>query len=72
MSRIARGDLRKMRVLLILLLTQRGTPFLYYGEEIGMIDGPVPRHRIMDPPGKKYWPYLPGTGSGANTDAMER
>ena len=29
----------------------RGTPFLYYGDEIAMIDTPVPPERILDPVG---------------------
>jgi len=43
-----------------LLLTLRGTPFLYYGEEIGMRDGPVKKGEIVDPVGKKYWPFNKG------------
>ena len=42
------------------LLTLQGTPFLYYGEEIGMRDIPLSRNEIMDPPGKKYWPIYTG------------
>jgi len=34
----------------VLLLSLRGTPFLYYGEEIGLPDVAVPRDRIKDPP----------------------
>ncbi len=48
------------RTLLTLLLTLRGTPFLYYGEEIGMSDGPVRRQEIVDPVGKRYWPFNRG------------
>jgi alpha-glucosidase len=40
----------------VLLLTLRGTPFLYYGEEIGMGDVRVPRREIVDPPARRYWP----------------
>ena len=43
-----------------LLLTLRGTPFMYYGEEIGMRDISLSRSEIMDPPGKKYWPIYKG------------
>ena len=43
-----------------LLLTQRGTPFIYYGEEIGMLDGAIPHKAMQDPLGKKYWPLHPG------------
>lgn len=34
-------------------LTLRGTPFLYYGEEIGARDVPVPWSEIIDPPAKR-------------------
>jgi alpha-glucosidase len=50
----------RTKVAAALLLTLRGTPFLYYGEEIGMEDTPIPRAEIKDPPGKKYWPFDPG------------
>jgi alpha-glucosidase len=48
------------KVMMALLLTLRGTPFLYYGEEIGMRDIPLKRREILDPPGKKYWPFYKG------------
>jgi alpha-glucosidase len=35
----------------ILLLTLRGTPTIYYGDEIGMKDTPVPPEEIQDPQG---------------------
>ena len=35
------------------LLTLRGTPFLYYGEEIALRDVAVPRHEIVDPPARR-------------------
>jgi len=36
----------------VMLLTLRGTPFVYYGEEIGMVDVPIPRDRILDIDGR--------------------
>jgi len=33
----------------MLLLTLRGTPTIYFGDEIGMPDGDVPEDRIQDP-----------------------
>jgi alpha-glucosidase len=48
------------RIAMTLLLTLRGTPFMYYGEEIGMRDVSLSRSEIMDPPGKKYWPIYKG------------
>jgi alpha-glucosidase len=35
----------------VLLLTLRGTPTLYYGEELGLADVDVPEHRLQDPQG---------------------
>ena len=43
----------------VLLLTARGTPYLYYGEEIGMRNIHVPYSQIQDPPGKRYFPFFP-------------
>jgi alpha-glucosidase len=37
------------RVAAMLLLTLRGTPILYYGDELGMRDVDVPEHLIQDP-----------------------
>ncbi|MBN2436698.1 MAG: alpha-glucosidase [Spirochaetes bacterium] len=59
-SRLAKGNPDKAKLLMTLLLTQYGTPFLYYGEEIGMTDVPIKRKDIVDPPGKQYWPFYKG------------
>ena len=45
---------------MMLLLTLRGTPTLYYGDEIGMEDVPIPPEREQDPWGK----LTPGLGLG--------
>ena len=37
------------RVAAVLLLTLRGTPTLYYGDELGLPDVPVARDRVQDP-----------------------
>jgi alpha-glucosidase len=37
----------------VLLLASRGTPFLYYGEEIGLGDSVIPRRDIVDPPARQ-------------------
>jgi alpha-glucosidase len=36
------------RVAAVLLLTLRGSPTLFYGDELGMVDQPVPRQRQRD------------------------
>lgn len=41
------------RAAAVLSLTLRGTPFLYYGEEIGARDVPVPWAEIIDPPARR-------------------
>jgi len=58
----ARGEetLARARVAAALLLTLRGTPFIYYGEEIGIRNGRIRRSRIQDPFGKPYWPIYKG------------
>ena len=54
------GDPRKVRAALVVLLTLRGTPLLYYGDEIGMEEVAVPRERLRDPVGIRGWPQEPG------------
>ena len=44
----------RARLAAMMLLTLRGTPFLYYGEEIGMRDGVIPPDRVCDPVGKRF------------------
>lgn len=48
-TRWCRGDPALARCVLLLLLTLRGTPFLYQGDEIGMPDGPISEADILDP-----------------------
>ena len=50
----------RLKVAAALLLTQRGTPYLYYGEEIGMRDIQVQRSEIQYPVGKRFWPFYKG------------
>src|SRR5216683_5540290 len=42
----------RARVAAMMLLTLRGTPFLYYGEEIGMTNGAIPLDRVVDIDGR--------------------
>ena len=70
------------RAAAVLLLTIRGTPFLYYGEELGMGDVDIPPEESVDPPAARvgpdfaWWdrsrartpmPWLPGAGAGFTT-----
>jgi alpha-glucosidase len=45
---ISRYGPERAGVAALMLLTLRGTPFIYYGEEIGMTDVPIPPDRIVD------------------------
>jgi alpha-glucosidase len=54
-------DDERLKVLATLILTLRGTPFLYYGEEIGMRDIPIERKSdVLDPVGRHFWPFYKG------------
>ncbi|MFQ5514981.1 MAG: alpha-amylase family glycosyl hydrolase [Myxococcota bacterium] len=46
------GSERRARAAAVLLLSLRGTPFLYMGEELGLEDAHVPRERAVDPGGR--------------------
>jgi alpha-glucosidase len=41
--------IERARAAVLLLLGLRGAPFLYYGEEIGMANVPIPDARLQDP-----------------------
>jgi alpha-glucosidase len=51
-TRMAGGDHRKARAALLLLLTLRGTPVLYYGDELAMPQAHVPPERERDMAGR--------------------
>ena len=68
------------RVAAALLLTLRGTPTLYMGDELGMIDTPIPEAEVQDPaekrepgrglgrdPERTPFPWRPGPGAGFTT-----
>ena len=50
----------RAKVAAALLLTLRGTPFLYMGEEIGMRSPRLARRDLVDPLGRRGWPFDPG------------
>ena len=54
-----RGE-ERVRLLMMMLLTLRGTPFIYYGEEIPMKEIKLPRSALQDPVGRKWYPFHPG------------
>jgi alpha-glucosidase len=46
------GSEARARAALVMLLTLRGTPFLFAGEELGLEDAEVPPERVVDPGGR--------------------
>lgn len=51
----------RAKVAAAMLLTLKGTPFIYYGEEIGMRDIPIRKKEdVKDPIGKTFWPFHKG------------
>jgi alpha-glucosidase len=64
-SRVAtRVGAAQARVAAMLLLTLRGTPTLYNGDEIGMHDVPIPPDRVQDP----FERNVPGIGAGRDPE----
>jgi alpha-glucosidase len=57
---------QRARVLAMMLLTLRGAPFIYYGEEIGMKNLKIPKNLLKDPVGIKWYP-LPVGRDGERT-----
>ncbi len=60
-SRVGRSQ---ARVAAMMLLTLRGTPTMYYGDEIGMRDGSIPPDRVRDP----FEKNVPGIGVGRDPE----
>ncbi|GAB1482514.1 alpha-amylase family glycosyl hydrolase [Treponema sp.] len=50
----------RARLAAALLLSLRGTPFIYYGEEIGMMQTKISKKELRDPLGIKTWPLKLG------------
>ncbi len=44
------------RQMMMLLMTLRGNPFLYYGEELGLCQAMIPFERLRDPEAIANWP----------------
>jgi alpha-glucosidase len=76
------GSVERARAAVFMLLTLRGTPVLYYGDELGMRDVPVPEAQRRDPVGTGAFDAGPGrdpcrtpmpwsTGPGAGFTAAD-
>jgi alpha-glucosidase len=62
----------RARAALVMLLTLRGTPFLYAGDELGLEDAEIPPDRVVDPGGRDGCrapiPWAAGEGHGWSAD----
>jgi alpha-glucosidase len=57
---VSRAGAAQARIAAMLLLTLRGTPTMYYGDEIGMRDVPIAPDQVQDP----FEKNVPGLGLG--------
>ncbi len=65
-TRLAGDDPGRVKLLLALLLSLRGTAFLYQGDELGLPHAQVPLERLRDPEAIAFWPHGIGR-DGART-----
>lgn len=56
----------RMRLVALMLGTLRGTPVVYYGDEVGLREAKLPRAALRDPVGQRFWPFYKGR-DGART-----
>jgi alpha-glucosidase len=83
-TRWAHGDEGRARCALLALLTLRGTPLLYQGDELLLEQVDVPFERLRDPVGRRFWPeekgrdgsrtptpWEPGDGYGFTAPGVE-
>jgi len=61
---VSRIGAAQARVAAVLLLTLRGTPTMYYGDELGMPDAQIAPEQVRDPAEKNQ----PGTGQGRDPE----
>jgi alpha-glucosidase len=59
-TRWSGDDPQKIRLALLMLLSLRGTPVLYQGDEIGMGNVSVAQSELRDPLGVRFFPYYEG------------
>jgi alpha-glucosidase len=63
-TRWAADDPDKVRLALLMLLSLRGTPVLYQGDEIGMANATLAQGDLRDPLGVRFYPYYEGRDAG--------
>lgn len=65
-TRLAGNDPQRTKLMLMLLLSLRGTAYLYQGDELGLPHADVPFERLRDPEAIAFWPHGIGR-DGART-----
>ena len=55
-TRLAAGDAQRSKLLIALLLSLRGSAYLYQGDELGLPHADVPFERLRDPEAIAFWP----------------
>jgi alpha-glucosidase len=80
---MAGGDERRARAAIFLLLALRGTPVLYYGDELALPQADIPPDRVVDPAAKREpdgigrdgertpMPWSGGPGAGFTAPGVE-
>lgn len=66
------GDEDKARVLATILLTVRGVPTLYMGQEIGMANTYLPLRQALDPVASEFFAWIPETVSKRLPERLNR
>ena len=59
-TRWGAGEPNKVRLALMMLLTLRGTPVFFEGDEIGLEDTDIEHEDVLDPVGLRFWPVYKG------------
>jgi alpha-glucosidase len=82
-TRWAGGNPAAARCAVLMLLTLRGSAFLYYGDELGMTDTDVPKEQLRDPVSIQFgeffnrdaartpMPWTSASGAGFTDEAIE-
>jgi len=72
MNRLAGGDIKRARALAVLMLTAKGVPFIYYGEETGMENITADSFdEIADIQGKTFYKLAINAGKSPDEALLE-
>jgi alpha-glucosidase len=66
------GDVAKAKVLAVVLLTVRGVPTVYMGQEIGMANTRIPLKDALDPVAAKFFSWIPEVANKRLPERLNR